>query len=71
MDAGAGNRRSGAEAMFFNNGDVREEFVADDHYVVPARNRPAPSFRVVVDCHEGYMVLVRAKTMSTQNRFGW
>ena len=49
-----------SEAMFFNNGDVREEFAADDHYVGPARNRPAPSFRVGVDCHEGYLLLVRA-----------
>ncbi len=49
-----------SEAMFFSNGDVREEFAVDDHYVGPARNRPAPSFRVAVDCHEGYMVLVRA-----------
>jgi hypothetical protein len=46
--------------MFFSNGDVREEFAMDEHYVGPARNRPAPSFRVGVDCHEGYMVLVRA-----------
>jgi hypothetical protein len=46
--------------MFFSNGDVREEFAMDEHYVGPARNRPAPSFRVGVDCHEGYLVLVRA-----------
>ena len=45
--------------MFFDNGDIREEFAADDHYVGPARNRPAPSFRVAVDCYEGYMILVR------------
>jgi len=48
-----------SEAMFFDNGDIREEFAADDHYVGPARNRPAPSFRVAVDCYEGYMILVR------------
>jgi hypothetical protein len=49
-----------SEAMFDNNGDVREEFAADDHYVGPARNRPALSFRVGVDCHEGYLLLVHA-----------
>ena len=48
------------EAMFYSNGEVREEFAADDHYVGPACDRPAPSFRVARDCHEGYMVLVRA-----------
>ena len=46
--------------MFFDNGKVHEEFAMDKYYVGPARNRPAPSFRVGVDCHEGYMVLVRA-----------
>ena len=46
--------------MFFNNGDIREGFAIDEHYVGPACNRPAPLFRVGVDCHEGYMVLVRA-----------
>ena len=28
------------------------------HYVGPAGNRPPPSFRVVVDCHEGYMLIL-------------
>jgi hypothetical protein len=32
----------------------------NEHYVGLARNWPALSFRVGVDCHEGYMVLVRA-----------
>jgi hypothetical protein len=45
--------------MLFSNGDVRKEFDADDHYVGPARDRLAPSFRVDVDYYEGYMVLVR------------
>ena len=48
-----------SEAMFFSNGDVREEFTADDHYVGPAYNRLAPLFCVVVICYEGYMVLVQ------------
>ena len=48
-----------SDTMFFSNGDIREKFAMDVHYVGFARNRPAPSFRVGVDCHEGYMVLVR------------
>ena len=48
-----------SEAIFFSNGDVREEFVVDDHYVGPAHYRLASSFYVAGDCHEGYMVLVR------------
>ena len=44
--------------MFFDNGDIREEFATDDHYVGPARNRPTPSFRVAIDCYEGYIILV-------------
>ena len=47
--------------MFFSNGDVRGEFAVKDHYVGLARNRPTPSFYVVVDCYEGYMVLVRLR----------
>ena len=50
-----------SDIMFFSNGNVREEFAIDEHYVGPARNQPAPSFRVGVDCHKGYMVLVRAE----------
>ena len=55
-----------SKAMFFNNGDVREEFAADDHYVGLAHNRPAPSFCVVVDCYKGYM-----KMRSILNWFDW
>ena len=47
--------------MFFSNRDVREEFAMDEHYVGHVRNRPASSFHIGVDCHEGYMVLVRAR----------
>ena len=43
------------EAMFFNNGDVREEFATDDF----VRNHLVPSFHMDVDCYKGYMVLVR------------
>src|ERR1700737_4804700 len=31
-----------SDTMFFSNGDVREEFAMDDHYVGPTHNRPAP-----------------------------
>ena len=48
-----------SDIMFFSNGGVREQFAMDEHYVSPARNRPALSFRVGVDCHQGYLVLVR------------
>jgi hypothetical protein len=41
------------------NGEVREEFDTDDHYVGPASQRPLPSFRIAVDCHEGYMLILR------------
>ena len=47
-----------SNAMFFNNKDVCEEFVTDEHYVGLVHNCPAPSLRVGVNCHEGYMVLV-------------
>ena len=33
----------------------------DEHYVGPARHRSAPLFRVGIDCHKGYMILVRAE----------
>ena len=49
-----------SNTMFFSNGDVREEFAVDEHYVSLVRNRPVPSFRMGVDCHERYMVLIRA-----------
>jgi hypothetical protein len=47
------------EACLLKNGEVREEFDVDDHYVGPATQRPPPSFRIVVDCHEGYMFILR------------
>ena len=39
--------------MLFSYGDVREDFAMDEHYIGPARNRPAPSFCVGVACHDG------------------
>ena len=50
-----------SDIMFFDNKDVHEEFAMNEHYVGLARNRPALSFRIGVDCHEGYMVLIRAR----------
>ena len=49
-----------SEVCMLENGEVREEFDVDDHYVGPASERPPPSFRIAVDCHEGYMLLLRA-----------
>jgi hypothetical protein len=57
--------------MFINNEDVREEFDADDHYVGPAHNRSASSFRVDVDCYEGYMVLVRTRYEEHPKPISW
>ena len=47
------------KVIFFGNKYVCKKFDADDHYVGPARNRPAPSFRVLVVLYEGYVILVR------------
>ena len=47
------------EARLLENGEVREEFDVDDHYVGPASNRLPPSFCIAVDCHEGYMLILR------------
>jgi hypothetical protein len=41
------------------NGEVCEEFDVDDHYVGHASQRLPPSFRIAVDCHEGYMLILR------------
>lgn len=49
------------DTMFFTNRDVHEEFAVDKHYIGFARNWPAPSFHMGVDCYKGYMVLVRAR----------
>jgi hypothetical protein len=48
-----------SEARLMGNGEVREEFDVNDHYVGPASQRPPPSFRIAVDCHEGYMLILR------------
>ena len=48
-----------SEASLFGNREVREKFDVDDHYIRLASNRPLPSFRIVVDCHEGYMLILQ------------
>ena len=50
-----------SDAIFFNNEDVSKEFAIDEHYIDPIHNRHVPSFRMVVDYHEGYVVLVYAR----------
>ena len=46
--------------MFFKNENVREKFAMDEHYVGLVRNCLALSFRMVVNCHKCYIVLVHA-----------
>ena len=60
-----------SNTMFFDNGEVHEEFAMDEHYVGLARNRPVSLFRGGAVCHEGYMVLVRAQDEDHPNQFGW
>ena len=49
------------EASLLENGEVCEAFDVDDHYVGPASNRSPPSFRITMDCHESYMLILRPK----------
>jgi hypothetical protein len=48
-----------SEVRLLENGEVREEFDVDDHYVEHASQRPPPSFCIAVNCHEGYMLILR------------
>jgi hypothetical protein len=41
------------------DGIVREEFAEDEPFIGPVGEQPRPSFRVVLDVYEGYMLLVR------------
>jgi hypothetical protein len=41
-----------------DNVKVCEEFHEDDHYIGPTSNHPPPSFHVVMDCHESYMLIL-------------
>ena len=50
-----------SEANLLGNGEVREEFDVDDHYVGHVSNHPLPSFRIAIDCHEGYMLILRSR----------
>jgi hypothetical protein len=47
------------EDEFTEEGDVREEFGEDDHFVGHKRDRPPPSFRVARDLYAGYFVALR------------
>ena len=49
------------EASLLENGEVCEAIDVDDHYVRSASNRSPPSFRVTVDCHESYMLILRPR----------
>ena len=66
------------EDEFTAEGDFREEFGEDDHFVGPRCDRPPPSFRVGRDLYAGYFVALRpcngderpfwiARTMSDPN----
>jgi hypothetical protein len=47
------------EVCLLGNEEVCEEFDMDDHYVGSASQRSPPSFRIAVDCHEGYILILR------------
>lgn len=59
------------DAMFFGNGNIRKEFAGDEHYVGHALNPLAPSSLVVVDYHEGWMVLIHAQDEEHPNPYSW
>ena len=46
------------EARLLGDGEVWEESDEDDKYVRHASNNPQLYFHVVVDCHEGYMLIL-------------
>ena len=48
-----------SDALLFSNGGVCEDFAADKHYVGATHNHLTLSFCVTIDCHEGYLILVR------------
>ena len=50
-----------SDTMFINNRNIQEEFAIDKYYVGLAHNQVALSFRMGVDCHKGYVVLVRVE----------
>jgi len=47
------------EDRFEDNGELREEFADDPPFVGQRRDRPQSSFRVMRDCYEGYLVVLR------------
>ena len=44
---------------FLNNGELREEYQPDDHYVGPSNLRPKPAFRIADNVHEGHILILR------------
>jgi hypothetical protein len=47
------------EDRFTTDGDIREEYAEDDHFVGQVCDRPLPSFRVSRDVYAGYFVAIR------------
>ena len=45
--------------QFTTDGDIREEYEEDDHFVGQVRDRLQPSFRVSRDLYAGYFVAIR------------
>ena len=48
-----------SKASLLGNGEVCEEFDVDDHNVGCVSNCPPPSIRIAIDCHKGYMIILR------------
>lgn len=48
------------QTLYNADGELRDEFAEDDHYIGPRSLKPKPSFRVARDCRAGYLLLVRA-----------
>jgi hypothetical protein len=47
-----------SEASLLENGEVHGKFDVDDYHVGHASNCPPPFFCIVVDCHEGSMLIL-------------
>ena len=54
------------EDQFTENGNVREEYGVDDHFVGQRQDRPDQSFRVAKDLFEGYFVAIRPSDDNTR-----
>ena len=60
-----------SEARLLDNAEVCGEFDEDDHYIGFASNCFPPSFHVAMDCHEGYMLIVRHEDETYAKPVGW